>query len=418
MRDQLLIQPTSEGIQEAANLIQQGKLVAFPTETVYGLGASALNPEAVLSIFEAKGRPLTDPLIVHTSSLQMALDFVDLNTSTSSSNCSERDLFQLLGEHFWPGPLTIISKASSAIPLLVTANTGFVGLRVPQHPLAVSLISAAGLPIAAPSANRFGHVSPTRASHVLDDLSEKGVRVLNGENEEYVKNSKFSCEFGIESTVIKLEPESSQISIFRQGGISQNQLQEFLNSKNINWTIKTVVRTVKMHHSAEVSSTPSLNTNEIGQIAPGQAVTHYAPDIPCYMLKSLTITSSSLNPIIYSNQNHVLVETNSEKKQLSINLSELKESVIIIDFNKQLEGLKDYSSGYYDLSPSGSASEAAYQLFHVLRWTEEFNQAKMVFIATIPKVENAKDSVIDITLGLVDRIFRATSGVYADITIE
>lgn len=436
MRDHLLLPPTPSGIAEAASLLKKGELVAFPTETVYGLGASALDSQAVLSIFAAKGRPLTDPLIVHVSSLSMALQYVDLNEQVSSSH-SEKEIFHLLGDRFWPGPLTIISKASPLIPLLVTANTGFVGLRIPLHPLASSLITAAGLPIAAPSANRFGHVSPTRSSHVLDDLGEKGVRVLDGEGERVGDEKVFSCEFGIESTVIKLEPLLRQVSIFRQGGISQQQLEDFLREKDIDWSVKTVVRTVKMHHtdvetekkaSNEALSPPSVtsdsntNTNEIGQVAPGQAVTHYAPDLPCYMLSKLSQNSE----VIYSSENNEMVLANSDMKKFHLSVEQLKSGVILIDFHQQLAYLKDFVHAYYDLSTNGSTSEAAYQLFHVLRWTEQFKEASLVLIATITKtsqliereIDEPTDHKPDITLGVVDRIFRATSGIYAEVSME
>jgi L-threonylcarbamoyladenylate synthase len=154
--DHLLINPDENGVQKAANLIRNGGLVAFPTETVYGLGANALNEDAVKSIFVAKGRPLTDPLIVHIAETNQVYELVELNSA-------ELFLFDTLISSFWPGPLTLIVKASPKIPLLVTADTGFVGVRRPNHPLAVKLLAAAGLPIAAPSANRFGHVSPTTA---------------------------------------------------------------------------------------------------------------------------------------------------------------------------------------------------------------------------------------------------------------
>lgn len=183
----LLLQPDSAGVTRAAELIMAGSIVAFPTETVYGLGGNALDASAVLAIFEAKGRPLTDPLIVHVASKEQALELVNITSE-------ERQIFNILSQ-FWPGPLTIIAKAANIIPPLVTANTGFVGVRFPSHPLACRLIEASNLPIAAPSANRFGHVSPTLASHVLDDLACKGVAVLSGDSEEFAART---CQHGIE----------------------------------------------------------------------------------------------------------------------------------------------------------------------------------------------------------------------------
>ena len=163
MDSQLILPNTREGISKAASLIKQGGLVAFPTETVYGLGANALNEEAVLSIFKAKGRPLTDPVIIHVSTAIMATELLEIEDDSS------RQMFEILTTCFWPGPLTIIAKAKPFVPKVVSAGTGFVGVRCPSHPLAIALIIASGLPIAAPSANRFGHVSPTKARHVLAD---------------------------------------------------------------------------------------------------------------------------------------------------------------------------------------------------------------------------------------------------------
>ncbi|KAJ1389381.1 DHBP synthase RibB-like alpha/beta domain-containing protein, partial [Ochromonadaceae sp. CCMP2298] len=152
-----------QSIAAAGASLRAGELVAFPTETVYGLGADALNATAVQRIFVAKGRPNTDPLIVHVTGTEAIWQL-------SSGSALARSVCSALCGAFWPGPLTIIYRASACVPLLVTAGTGFVGLRSPQHPTARALLSAAGVPVAAPSANRFGHVSPTCAQHVLDDL--------------------------------------------------------------------------------------------------------------------------------------------------------------------------------------------------------------------------------------------------------
>ena len=171
-------------------MIQAGKLVAFPTETVYGLGANALNAEACLDIFRSKGRPLTDPLIVHVHSLEHALTLLD-------QSCPEIvELFKKLAIEYWPGPLTMVVKANlDLIPSMITAETGFVGLRMPNHPIALELIKESGLPIAAPSANKFGHVSPTKAEHVYKDFHQ--------DSEVYIIDG-ISCSFGIESTVMKI----------------------------------------------------------------------------------------------------------------------------------------------------------------------------------------------------------------------
>src|ERR1041385_1945710 len=150
------------GISRAAEILRGGGMVAFPTETVYGLGADATNDRAVAGIFEAKGRPRFNPLIVHVQNLRAARSLVDFNATAMQ-----------LAETLWPGPLTLVlpRKTDCPLSLLVSAGLDTVALRVPAHPIAQSLLAAAGVPVAAPSANRSGHVSATMAQHVADDLA-------------------------------------------------------------------------------------------------------------------------------------------------------------------------------------------------------------------------------------------------------
>jgi L-threonylcarbamoyladenylate synthase len=171
-------------LRMAAELIRAGKLVAFPTETVYGLGANALDAAAVARIFTVKGRPRESPLIVHVDSIRMALRFVR----------EWPDPAERLARRFWPGPLTLVLKKQPSIPDIVTAGLSTVGLRVPSHPLALALIGAAGVPIAAPSANPFTRLSPTTAEHVRQMLGDAVDLVLDGG----------PAIVGIESTVLSL----------------------------------------------------------------------------------------------------------------------------------------------------------------------------------------------------------------------
>lgn len=151
-------------MERAGELIRSGKLVSFPTETVYGLGANALDEEAVKSIFATKKRPLSDPVIVHIDKKEEGLQFVDITPGV-------KEVYNFLADSFWPGPLTMILKANfNIIPRVVTAQTDFVGIRLPQHDVARKLIRVAQRPIAAPSANLFAHVSPTSAVHVFNDF--------------------------------------------------------------------------------------------------------------------------------------------------------------------------------------------------------------------------------------------------------
>lgn len=374
MNPHIWIENTEKGLEKASELLKKGKLVAFPTETVYGLGANALNADAVQSIFTAKGRPLTDPLIVHVHNKDSALELLDLMPS-------ERDIFNALSEDCWPGPLTIIAKAKDIIPMMVTANTGFVGIRIPSHPLALKLLETSKLPIAAPSANRFGHVSPTLASHVFDDLGSTGIYILSGDDEIY---SKFTCLHGIESSVVKLNGIEEKLLILRQGAITQERLQNILSKTQISWSVHSIERCANLHDDT--------SSKIIGEVAPGQALTHYASDIPSVIIEQ-----------ILSN----IGDCHQEKKILQYNFDDLKH-IVVIDYNCQLLCLKDSVLAYQDLSSNGSSIEAAHNLFESLRWTETFSNCTQVFLPSIIIGSSIDEN--DIIRGLSDRIFRAASG--------
>ncbi|MEO7145077.1 MAG: L-threonylcarbamoyladenylate synthase, partial [Bryobacteraceae bacterium] len=190
--------PSDVEIARAAALIREGKLVAFPTETVYGLGANALDADAVRRVFAMKGRPSTSPLIVHVSSIAMARRLVFEWPPIAAE----------LVERYWPGPLTLVLKKLPLIPDEVTANLPTVGIRMPAHPVALALIEAAGVPIAAPSANRFTQLSPTTAEHVRQAIGAELEMILDGG----------PTEVGIESTVISLI--SGEPVLLRPGMIS------------------------------------------------------------------------------------------------------------------------------------------------------------------------------------------------------
>ncbi len=246
------LQPERQLIQQAARLIQMGEMVVFPTETVYGLGADALNPAAAEHIFAAKGRPYSDPLIVHIAHQQSLEELVTTIPAVA------RDLI----EAFWPGPLTLILPASSRVPELITAGLPNVAIRMPQHPVARALIEAAGTPIAAPSANRFMHVSPTTAQHALTDLAGRVPLILDGG----------PCTVGVESTVLNLSV--SPPTILRPGGISLEALQQVLP------TVQIYTRPTKASHQTEVVE---INEENTPLAAPGQMHIHYSPTVPAYL---------------------------------------------------------------------------------------------------------------------------------------
>lgn len=196
----------AEGIREGAELLRAGRLVAFPTETVYGLGANALDAEACAEIYRVKGRPQDNPLIVHVADLKM-VDSLVREWPEAARRCAEK---------FWPGPLTMVLPKSSAIPASVTGGLDTVAVRFPSHPVAAALIRRAGIPVAAPSANLSGKPSPTMAEHVRLDLDGKIPLILDGG----------PCTVGLESTVLDVSGEVP--AILRPGGVTQENLAELL----------------------------------------------------------------------------------------------------------------------------------------------------------------------------------------------
>jgi L-threonylcarbamoyladenylate synthase len=233
--------PSRSVMREATAIIRSGGIVAFPTETVYGLGADAFNPRAVARIFEAKNRPLFDPLIVHIA---------DLSQMEALASSVDKRAGRLAGR-FWPGPLTMVMPRSDRVPDIVTAGLDTVAIRMPDHLIALELIRLTGTPIAAPSANRFGYISPTKAVHVLDQLGERVDMIIDGGD----------CSVGVESTIIKLD-EGRNI-ILRPGGVPVEE-------------IEAVIGPVEM--AASSGENPE---------APGQLPSHYSPSIPVRLVDGI-----------------------------------------------------------------------------------------------------------------------------------
>jgi L-threonylcarbamoyladenylate synthase len=269
-------------IDRAAGLLRAGRLVAFPTETVYGLGANALDAEAVARIYAVKGRPAASPLIVHVASIEMAQSLV--------ANWPE--IADRLARRFWPGPLTLVlpksrvataapgcpaerSSASAAwtIPPIVTAGLSTVGLRMPAHPIALALIRAAGVPLAAPSANRFTELSPTTAEHVRRSLGNDVDYILDGG----------PCTVGIESTVLSLTGWSagSQPTLLRPGGIPRSEIESVLGS------IATADDPASGPHAA-----------------PGLHPRHYSPRTTLYLATNGNVPEQGQDEGIYLQHQH------------------------------------------------------------------------------------------------------------------
>ncbi len=228
-----------QALAHAAKVLRSGGTVAFPTETVYGLGANALDEQAVAGIFVAKQRPAWDPLIVHISDLAM-LDHVAASIPSRA---------QKLMDAFWPGPLTLLLPKRAVVPDMVTAGRPLVGVRMPAHPVAHALVAAAGVPVAAPSANRFGHTSPTTAQHVLDDLDGRIDLLLDAG----------PTSFGVESTVIEVTEQA--VILYRPGALSAEEI------KAISGTVLSCYSEGNLKFNSMPESLPS----------PGVGIRHYAP---------------------------------------------------------------------------------------------------------------------------------------------
>ncbi|MEO8762230.1 MAG: L-threonylcarbamoyladenylate synthase [Bacteroidia bacterium] len=221
-------------IEKAKQILQDDGLVAIPTETVYGLAANALNKNAVLKIFEAKNRPHFDPLIIHTNSIEKIKLWVD----------DFPEWAQKLANAFWPGPLTLLLPKKNNIPDLVTSGLPHVALRIPNHKLTLQLLESLDFPLAAPSANPFGYVSPTTAAHVAAQLQNKVDYILDGG----------ICDVGIESTIVGFE--NNCVTVYRLGGLAVEDIEQVVGNVNVH---------------LNQSSNPS---------APGMLKSHYAPKKP------------------------------------------------------------------------------------------------------------------------------------------
>ncbi|NOS94193.1 MAG: threonylcarbamoyl-AMP synthase [Cyclobacteriaceae bacterium] len=254
-------------LQKAIALLQSDELVGIPTETVYGLAGNALSTKAIAKIFEAKDRPFFDPLIVHVSDIEAAYQYV--------THIPEKAL--QLAEHFWPGPLTLLLPKKPIIPDLATSGLDTVGIRCPQHPLTTQLLKLLPFPLAAPSANPFGYISPTNPQHVNQQLGNKIKYILDGGE----------CYVGLESTIIGFEQD--QPIAYRLGGLSIEQLEEIVGPIQI-----------------------QLNTSS-NPAAPGQLKSHYAP------AKKLVIGNLAELVSAHSHQHIGILAFNREMPGIEIN---------------------------------------------------------------------------------------------------
>jgi L-threonylcarbamoyladenylate synthase len=308
------LEPEQQIIERAAALLRAGELAVFPTETVYGLGADGLQTSAVEGIFLAKNRPFSDPLILHIA---------DENALAAITTSVPEEAHRL-AQAFWPGPLTLILPAAPCVPRLVTAGLSTVAVRMPRHPVAFALIRALGSPIAAPSANRFMHVSPTTAQHVLADLGGRVPLILDGG----------PCAVGVESTILDLCAEVPRI--LRPGGLSLEDL-----------------RTVLPEVQPPRPRTAEREDTTVAQKAPGQMLTHYAPSVPTLLFEGA----------VQEMRGAMLAEV--QRRQ------ENGERVGVLVANEDVTAFQGSGAHIYSLGSDAAPEQVATRLFAGLRALEE-----------------------------------------------
>ena len=319
----LLLPPSGESLGLAADLLRSGQLVAFPTETVYGLGADAMNPDAVLSIFSAKGRPSDNPLIVHICDRSQLKDL-----------CTVPDEALPLMDAFWPGPLTILFNKLPAVPNEVTAGLPTVAVRMPSHPVAADLLKTCGLPVAAPSANSSGRPSPTLASHVLDDMQGRIPLILDGG----------PCEVGVESTVLDLCHGIP--TVLRPGGVTKEMLEGVLHREVA--LAGSILRPLRPDEKA---------------LSPGMRYKHYAPEA------AVTLVDGEEDAVL------------ARLKELCSQERAAGRKVCVLCFSEHLDKLRDCAP--HDIGSIDHAEETAHRLFSILRQLDEEGMDS-VFSEVIP----------------------------------
>jgi len=287
---------TKVDLQKAAQLLAEGECVALPTETVYGLAADALNPSALKKVFTIKGRPLIDPLIVHVLDIEALKKIAEYDSRLEKISS------------FWPGPLTVVLRRKSCVPDLVTASQETVAVRVPAHPLFREILSLVNRPLAAPSANPFGYVSPTRAQHVRDSLAERCPWIVEGG----------PCRHGLESTIIDLS-SPHKVRLLRPGPITLESLREKLG---------------------EIEVITKVASAQAAQVAPGMLERHYSPStrVELFAHGALPALTEKNSAILFLSRRKDF-SSNSELFYLSENNSITEASANLFDLLRKLDTL-------------------------------------------------------------------------------
>ncbi len=312
----MILKATPANIDYCVRLLKNDDIIGIPTETVYGLGGNALKEKSVRRIFQTKGRPLIDPLIVHCK---------DLESTDSIAVSNQR--FRTLAEAFWPGPLTLIVPKKKRVPDIVTAGLDSVAIRVPRHPVFLSLLEKIDFPLAVPSANPFGYVSPTLAEHVQRTLGKKIKAILDGG----------PCEVGLESTILDLRNPEKPV-LLRQGPITASQISKCLDCM-------------------VVAGTNKKNDDQSAQSAPGQLTRHYSPKTKVDLLENGSVQKEN-STVFHIDSSTALVC--NQKPEWYVNQSNI-----------------------YWLSETGNADEMARNLFALIQKLDG-QQLQKIYVEKAP----------------------------------
>jgi L-threonylcarbamoyladenylate synthase len=451
-------------VQAASEHILAGGLVAFPTETVYGLGCNALCGRAIRAVFDAKERPLTDPLIVHVPDAREAYPLWQATAQKSNRGVPPRmrsenyedtgdsspflptplaqqsRILKRLCEHFWPGPLTLVAPAAPVpedsdagsscddsvtdddrdsseewtyvLPDIVMAGTGYVAVRCPAHGRAQALLRFARVPLVAPSANKFGHVSPTTADHVWDDLKHEDIWILedadvnddsDDDNGAPIENG-YGGRVGVESTVVKVEimDDRHMLTVLRQGAVSARELEECLDG--------LLPAAAAVHPIVVRSQLKQVTADHVAAVAPGQTLRHYSPNVPSFLVSE------------ECHRRHLPPSSTAEASEtMAIAAAALRDAVVL-DFAGQLGSWRDTALAYRDLSASGNPAQAAQRVFEALRWAESVPRAQSILFPDNLITASSGDGddfggsskEYALLLAVKDRLTRAASGVVID----
>ncbi len=367
-----ILQPTPESIHRVASALQSDEVIGMPTETVYGLAGNARSQLALARIFETKERPTFDPLIVHIGPLSQgleslrSLDLVDLAALPKSS----LKQLEILIQQFWPGPLTLVLPKHASIPDLATSGLPSVAIRMPRHPVALALIQAAQMPLAAPSANRFGRISPTTADAVQQELGDRISWILDGG----------ASAIGVESTILGLTPAQHWV-ILRPGGTPPEKIEEALG--------------IQLEHGYGKYPAPPVHTKsdnpaitpEPRLVAPGMMESHYAPRTPLFLLPS---ELSALTPADFEAIREQVKTRASSHQPIGLLLMRGDPR----SAEKAFARVLGHAVQCHSLSSSGDLHEAAQNLFSEMRTLDSLGLA-LIFSEPCSKTEGLGFAISD-----------------------